>query len=342
MSELKERLLSCLRVDDANIEVKRAEAVQAKERLDELVREHKEALEVREAFRTSTAEKRNKLREELRLLEDKERDYSAVILRIEDRKYAAQDAQAAISKSIESLINNRAMFENYSKLCNEFDYDRASELLSTVDQGTVVVSIQEGSVPPRLKVEFTTKKFRVIQRGTGLKSHLNYGPYKVCVDWDIQRYGANLKPVVSEAFSGVTPVSKHPHINYGGALCTGDESIAISNNLLNGNVAHAISLISGCLLFANPASAYVNLNDVDPHGPWSRVVCPHCNEANQTSDHCTHSSHTTFCASCLQEGPVSHCGSCPTCCSKLHVFSLAALDTNTGLNNSGCINRSVR
>lgn len=342
MSELKERLLSCLRVDDSVIEEKRVEAASTKLELEKLSEQYNAAVEIRTAFRESTAEKRRKLEEELRIIDDRDRDYTAMINILDDKKYSVQVKHAGTTNLIETLITNKALLAGYSKLCEEFDYDSSSEMLSTVDPDSVVLQMQEGSVPPRLKVTFNTKEFRLVQRGTGLKSHIKYGPLKIVVDWDVQRYGANLRVNATKAANHARAVSDHPHINYSGHVCTGDEAIAISNNLLNGNVASALGLISGCLLFANPSSAYVNLLDVDPLGPWGRIVCPHCNAENRDGSDCEHSSHTTFCANCLQETSVSHCGSCPTCCAKLHTFSLTALDTNSGLNNSGCVLRGVR
>jgi hypothetical protein len=335
--------MGCFKVDDSTIESKRVEAEQTKKLVDTADAELKEVKEKKQAFIDAIKEEKEKLKEKLRLITTKEQALADEVYYAERKSDELNDRHQSTIKAIQYIIKNKALFESYKDLCDTFDYDNASELLSTVDVPTVTVSTQSGTEPPRINVEFRTKVFRIIQRGTGLKSHEKYGSYLVKLGWDVQRYGANLQVTAKDSNDVVTTFRDHPHINYNNSVCTGDEAIRISDSLLHGNVANALALLSGCLLFANPASAYTNLIDRDPKGPWGRIVCPHCNDLGvaPAAQGCEHVHESIFCANCFQETAVSHCGSCPTCCAKLHMFSLVSLETNSGLNNSGCVPRTV-
>ena len=339
MQDLKDALSRQVIVEDEQLESLRKNLAHTKELI-------KVADEKLAAAKAEEQKELDQYREEAERLELRLREIREITSKAANAVYFAANSRVEIDnqlrnirKDIDFRIANGALFKAAKEEIETFDYNTASAFLEIIDTNTLRVTTYTVGTAQRFGVEFFTKPFRLMQKNTGLLSSRVYEALKITARWDTQRYGAVLllQAAVIDSARHIRDY-QHPHIGSGGAICSGEEATRISNALLSGNVLSAITSICGALRVVNPLSAYVAMWSADPLGPWDRLVCPECNRLG-IFDYalCSHTKVSTFCAICLEEKPITHCGACATCCSKSHAFSLQALETNSGLNKSGCV-----
>ncbi len=230
------------------------------------------------------------------------------------------DATAAVTTAARALLDHTTLLQRVGSYADP----HGMEFLNQIEDLRLVVL-------PNAPVSgsFTLLSTRLRQIGTGLRSPRHMPDFTVNFAWNSTRVASILRVYTDTHI-------RHPHIN-SGSVCLGDSATNMQRFFLDGDILQGLALMVNALTFYNPFSAYSHQDNLLRGSPWSSLVCERCNEAGETTCLCVHEE-VVFCATCLAATPVKHCGSCPECCQSKHRFSLERLQTNTGLNNSGCWN----